>query len=48
MKLIRPIKICVNGTYNKVLYVNICDNFIIQNGLKQVDALIPLPLNFAL
>jgi hypothetical protein len=49
MKLARLIKMCLNKTYSKVC---ICkyfpDNFPIQNGLKQGDALSPLPFNFAL
>jgi hypothetical protein len=41
----------LNETYNRVIRVqaNIClDMFAIENGLKQGDALSPLPFNFAL
>jgi hypothetical protein len=37
---------CLNETYSKVKHLS--DNFPIQNGLKQRDALMPLILNFAL
>jgi hypothetical protein len=49
MKLGRLIKMCLNETYSKV-HVNkhLSDNFPIQNGLKQGDALSPILLNFAL
>jgi hypothetical protein len=50
MKLVRLIKMCLNETYSKVrvgiLYLS--DNFRIQYGLKQGDALSPLLLNVAL
>jgi hypothetical protein len=40
---------CLNGTYSKVrIGKHFSDNFPIQNGLKQGDALSPLPINFAL
>jgi hypothetical protein len=48
MKLVTPIKMCLNETYSKVRIVkHLSDNFSIQNGLKQGDALTPLLLNFA-
>jgi hypothetical protein len=48
-KLVRLIKMCLNETYSTVC-VNklLSDEFPIQNGLKQGDALLPLLLNFAL
>jgi hypothetical protein len=49
MKLIRPIKICLNKTYSKShTGKTLSDVFPIQNGLKQGDALSPLLSNFAL
>jgi hypothetical protein len=40
---------CLNETYSKVRIVkHLSDNFPIQNGLKQRDALSPLLFNFAL
>jgi hypothetical protein len=39
-KLFGPIKMCLNETYKKPA-------FHIQNGLKEGDALSPLPFNFA-
>jgi hypothetical protein len=49
MKLVRLIEMCLNETYSKVLICkNLSDNFHIQNGLKQGDALSPLLFNFAL
>jgi hypothetical protein len=40
---------CLSETYNKVIIgKHLSDNFPIQNGLKQGDALSPLLLNFAL
>jgi hypothetical protein len=44
MKLVRLIKMCLNGTYSK----HLSDNIPIQNGLKQRYALSPLLFNFAL
>jgi hypothetical protein len=51
MKLVRLIKMCLNGTYtsSKVrIGKHLSDSFPIQNGLKQGDALSPLLPNFAL
>jgi hypothetical protein len=43
MKLVRLIKMCLNGTHNKVhIGKHLSDSFPIQNGLKQGDALSPL------
>jgi hypothetical protein len=40
---------CLNKTYIKVCIDKyLSDNFSIQNGLKQGDALMPLLFNFAL
>jgi hypothetical protein len=40
MKLVRLIKMCLNETYSKVhIGKHLSDNFPIQNGLKQGDAL---------
>jgi hypothetical protein len=40
---------CLNKTYGKVrIGEHLSDNFSIQNGLKQEDALSPLLFNFAL
>jgi hypothetical protein len=48
MKLSRLINMCLNETYSKV-YVgkHLSDIFLIQNGLKQGDALWSLLFNFA-
>jgi hypothetical protein len=47
-KLVRLIKICLNETYSKVhIGKSLADAFCIQNGLKQGDALLPVPFNFA-
>jgi hypothetical protein len=49
MKLVRLIKECLNKTYSEVRTgKHLSDNFCIQNGLKQGDALSPLLFNFAL
>jgi hypothetical protein len=49
MELVRMIKMCLNETYSKVRIVkHLSDNFSIQNGLKQADALSPLLFNFGL
>jgi hypothetical protein len=48
-KLVRLIKMCLNKMYSKVrIGKHLSDNFPIQNGLKQGDALSPLLFNFAL
>jgi hypothetical protein len=49
MKLCRLIKMCLNEMYSKA-YIgkHLSDNFPIQNGLKEGDALSPLLFNFAL
>jgi hypothetical protein len=49
MKLFRLIKMCLNETYSKVdTCKHLSDNFLIQNGLEQGDALSPLLFNIAL
>jgi hypothetical protein len=49
MELVRLIKICLNETYSKVhIGKHLSDTSLIQNGLKQGDALSPLLFNFAL
>jgi hypothetical protein len=49
IKLVRLIKMCLNETYGKFhIGKHLSDNFPIQNGLKQGDALSPLHLNFSL
>jgi hypothetical protein len=49
MNLVRLIKMCLNEAYSKVrIGKHLSDSFLIQNGLKQGDALSPLLLNFAL
>jgi hypothetical protein len=48
-KIVRLIKMCLNETYSKVRVGKLLsDKFPIQNGLKQLDALSPLLLNFTL
>jgi hypothetical protein len=48
MKLVKPIKMCLNEMYSKVrIGKYLSDNFPVQNDLKQ-DALSPLLFNFAL
>jgi hypothetical protein len=40
MKLVRLIKMCLNETHSKVrIGKHLSDNFPVQNGLKQGDAL---------
>jgi hypothetical protein len=49
MKLVRLIKMCLNETYSKVSRgKHLSESFPTQNGLKQGDAVSPLPFNFAL
>jgi hypothetical protein len=49
MKLVRLIKMCLNEMYSKACIGKIfSNNFPIQNGLKQGDALLPLLFNFVL
>jgi hypothetical protein len=49
MKLVRLIKMCLNETYIKVRKgKHLSDSFLIQNDLKQGDALSLLLFNFAL
>jgi hypothetical protein len=49
MKPVRLIKMCLNEMYSKVLVgTHLSDNFPIENGLKQGNALTPLLFNFAL
>jgi hypothetical protein len=48
-KLVKLIKMYLNETYSKVRIGKLLsDKFLIQNGLKQGDALSPLLFNFAL
>jgi hypothetical protein len=43
IKLVRPIKMCLNETYSRIrIGKYLSDSFLIQNGLKQGDALSPL------
>jgi hypothetical protein len=49
MKLFRMNKMCLNETYNKRRTgKHLSDNFPLQNGIKQGDALSSLLFNFAL
>jgi hypothetical protein len=49
MKLVRLIKMCLNETYSKVcIGKHLSDSFLIQNNIKQSDALSPLLFKFAL
>jgi hypothetical protein len=49
MKLVRLFKMCLNETYSEFrIRKHFSDNFPIQNGLKQGDALSPLFFNFVL
>jgi hypothetical protein len=49
MKLVRPIKMCLNETNSKArIDKYLSDNCPIQNGLKQADVLSPLLFNFTL
>jgi hypothetical protein len=49
MKLVRPIEMCLNERYGKVhIGKHLSDNFPIQIGVKQGDALSPLLFNFVL
>jgi hypothetical protein len=49
MKLVRLIEMFLSEMYSKV-YIgkHLSDNFPVQNGLKQGDALLPLLFNFTL
>jgi hypothetical protein len=49
MKLVRLIKMCLNGLYSEVSKgTHLSDSFPIQTALKQKDALSPLLFNFDL
>jgi hypothetical protein len=49
MKLVTLIKMCLNETYSEVrIGKYLSKKFLIQNGLKQGVALLPLLFNFAL
>ena len=49
MKLVRIIKMCLNETYSRVrVGKQLSDMFLVENGLKQGDALSPLLLNLVL
>jgi hypothetical protein len=49
MKIVRPIKTCLNETYSRIQTgKHWSDRFPIKNCLKQKDALSPLLFNFAL
>ena len=48
MEMVRLIKMCMNETYSRVwLGKHLPDIFLIENGLKQGDALLPLLSKFA-
>jgi hypothetical protein len=48
-ELVRSIKLCLIKMYSKVrIGKHLSDNFPIQNGLKQGDALLSMLFNFAL
>jgi hypothetical protein len=48
MKFVMLIKMCLNKMYIEVRAgTHLSDNFLIQNGLNQGDALSPLLFNFA-
>jgi len=48
MKLVRPIKMCLNETPSRVLVCkHLSDMFPIRNSLKQGDAVSSLFFNFA-
>jgi hypothetical protein len=49
LKLVKLIKICLNGTDTKArIGKYLADNFLIKNSIKRGDALSPLLFNFAL
>jgi hypothetical protein len=49
MKLVRLNKMCLYETCSKDhIGTQLSESYLIQNGLKQGDALSPLPFNFAL
>jgi hypothetical protein len=49
MRVVRLIKMCLSETYGKIrIGKHLSDNFPIQNGLKQGDALSPHLFNCAL
>jgi hypothetical protein len=49
IRLVKLFKMCLNETYSKVrIGKYLSDAFLIQNGLKERDALSPLLFNFAL
>jgi hypothetical protein len=49
MKLVRLIKMYLNGTHSKVcIGKNISEAFPVQNGLQQGHDLLPMLYNFAL
>jgi hypothetical protein len=49
MRLVRILKICSDESYSEVcINKHLSDAFLIQNGLKQGDSLLPLLFSFAL